>query len=272
MTTRHPNLVNLYSCFFESGTMYVALEYMNGGSVDALSRKHGPVPPPLLSSSNFCFFLDSCPMQPWLVFCFKRCKASASCTIEIRCVCFFDLMLTTAHQLHRDMKSENLLLNSSGWVKIADFGLSRDVSLNGSAKTWVGTATYMSPERLQGYEYNFSSDVWSVGIVAIELFLGHHPLKEFAASELDLLTAVLDGPESSSFQFFFSSLFLSLLFCPVPKGLSPNLEDFVRQCLRPDPKDRPFVEDLLDHPFFEACPDDDAARALVAALLSGETS
>eukprot|EP00392_Amoebophrya_sp_AT5.2_P004717 g4725.t1 len=87
-----------------------------------------------------------------------------------------DVLLGLAHLhgkkkvLHRDIKPENILMNSKGEVKLTDFGISRDLnSTVAMAATFVGTATYMSPERALGQDYSYGSDIWSVGMVIYEL-------------------------------------------------------------------------------------------------------
>jgi mitogen-activated protein kinase kinase len=76
--------------------------------------------------------------------------------------------------IHRDIKPSNILFNSRGQVKICDFGVSGEL-INSIADTFVGTSTYMSPERIQGAQYTVKSDVWSLGISLIELALGRFP-------------------------------------------------------------------------------------------------
>jgi serine/threonine protein kinase len=71
--------------------------------------------------------------------------------------------LRQRRQMHRDIKPSNIVLNSRGEVKLTDFGISAalDGTL-GARDTFVGTACYMSPERIQGNRYSFAADVWSV--------------------------------------------------------------------------------------------------------------
>ncbi|KAF5340106.1 hypothetical protein D9758_013150 [Tetrapyrgos nigripes] len=87
--------------------------------------------------------------------------------------------------IHRDIKPSNILCNSSGEIKICDFGVSGEL-INSIADTFVGTSTYMSPERIQGAQYTVKSDVWSLGISLIELALGRFPFAESADSDSDL--------------------------------------------------------------------------------------
>merc|ERR1712137_1509935 len=85
------------------------------------------------------------------------------------------LHLTTF--LHRDVKLGNILMNSRGAVKLTDFGISKKINDERfGCDTFVGTATYMAPERIRGEDYSFAADIWSLGLCAYELASGKYPM------------------------------------------------------------------------------------------------
>lgn len=78
--------------------------------------------------------------------------------------------------LHRDIKPANILMNTNGEVKISDFGISKELNfMDEMSKTNVGTRIYMSPERISCKSYDYKSDIWSLGLVMIELATGIFP-------------------------------------------------------------------------------------------------
>lgn len=84
--------------------------------------------------------------------------------------------------IHRDIKPSNILLNEEGECKIADFGVSGQLESSIDAKlSFVGTVTYMSPERIQGHSHSFDSDIWSFGLTLMECAIGFFPYIKPAA-------------------------------------------------------------------------------------------
>lgn len=92
--------------------------------------------------------------------------------------------------LHRDIKSRNIMINSSGSAKIMDFGLAKIAGSEGITQpgTTIGTTAYMAPEQLSGDELDVRSDIWSYGVVLYELFTGSLPFE--AAYESAVMYAI----------------------------------------------------------------------------------
>jgi len=79
---------------------------------------------------------------------------------------------------HRDIKPSNILLSRDGTIKIADFGVSANICDSvDPLKTWVGTLSYMCPDRINGTPYFADTDIWSLGIMLMECALGSFPYK-----------------------------------------------------------------------------------------------
>ena len=84
--------------------------------------------------------------------------------------------LWTLKIMHRDLKPSNILVNSQGFVKLCDFGVSVQL-INSIARTYIGTSAYMAPERLKGENYRMRAEIWSLGVLMFELVSGCFPYK-----------------------------------------------------------------------------------------------
>lgn len=142
------------------------------------------------------------------------------------------------HIMHRDIKPSNILVNSRGAIKLCDFGVSGEL-INSIADTFVGTSTYMAPERIQGEKYTVKSDVWSFGLTIMELAIGKFP---FAASEQ------LSDAESAPAGIL--DLLQQIVHEPAPKlpksdAFPQILEDMIQKCLYKEPERRPTPQELF---------------------------
>lgn len=135
--------------------------------------------------------------------------------------------------IHRDIKLENILLSSTGLVKVIDFGWAVHCVPDAQRETYCGTVLYLSPELLNTRRYDEKVDVWAFGVVAYELVCGVPPF--FGKTENETFGQIKSKELAS-------------------KGLKTagaEAEDLIRKCLEKDPLIRIGIEDVVKHPFFE---------------------
>jgi serine/threonine protein kinase len=135
--------------------------------------------------------------------------------------------------MHRDIKSDNILINSKGDIKLADFGYSAQLTKEKQGrKTRVGTIYWMAPELIKGKKsYDSKVDIWSFGIFALELADGEPPYLGKSQAKILLKIVQKDPPALKGEQW------------------SPLFRDFVSKCLNKDPELRLSAEECLRHEF-----------------------
>jgi len=143
--------------------------------------------------------------------------------------------LHSKKKIHRDVKCGNVLLNSHGQGKLADFGVSGQLSDTMAKRhTAIGTPFWMAPEVIEELDYDYKADIWSLGITVIEMAEGRPPHSEMHPMRVIFIIPSRPPPTMTN-----------------PEKWSPELNDFVKKCLMKDPTERPDATTLLSHPFLK---------------------
>ena len=221
-----PYIVGFYGAFYSGGEISICMEYMDGGSLDLVLKLAQKIPENILGNITLSVL--------------RGLK-----------------YLREKHQIiHRDVKPSNILVNSRGEIRLCDFGVSGQL-IDSMANSFVGTRSYMSPERLQGSIYTVRSDIWSLGLSMVELALGRYPIP--AVTTEDLIQIFMKSnfemgkpaanPETKSMAIF---ELLNYIVNEEPPKLpsqyfSDEFCDFVNKCLKKNPNDRADLNDLIEH-------------------------
>lgn len=200
----HPNVVAFYGAYYKDGALWVAMEYCGGGSVGDVRRARA------LREDEIAVIMRG----------------------ALRGLAY----LHSKKKIHRDIKGGNILLTTTGQVKIADFGVSAQLRDTMSRRgTFVGTPYWMSPEMIQDSDYDYKSDIWSLGITAIELADQKPPL--FDEHPMRVLIQIPRNPPPQLKR---------------PSAWTPLFAQFLHFCLQKDPVERPSALECLDHAFIAA--------------------
>lgn len=203
-SSSHPNIVEFLDGYLVDDQLWVVLEFMGGGSLTGVLEQF-----PQLQLT-----------EPQIAYvCLETLKALS--------------YIHSLHRLHRDIKSDNILLGDGGEVKLADFGFATQLTHKQNQRnTVIGTPYWMAPELIEGHDYGHKVDIWSLGIMVREMLEGEPPY--------------MDLPSAKA------------LFLIITKGLpalkkehrySEELKDFLKASLAKEPNERADAMQLLMHPF-----------------------
>jgi len=220
-TSDHPNVVKYYDSYIVGDNeLWVVMEFMGAGCLTDVLE---------------CF--DSVQMtEPQVAYC---------CRETLRSLAY----VHSLHRIHRDIKSDNILLSTDGKIKLADFGYAAQLT-HGRVKrnTVVGTPYWMAPELIRGHDYGTKVDIWSLGIMLIEMAEGEPPYMEYPP--------------------------LRALFLITTKGIPPvknqhkssrEFHDFFAKCLDVNVQTRPEATELLKHPFMARACEADGFKPIITA-------
>eukprot|EP01117_Protostelium_nocturnum_P002443 TRINITY_DN1312_c0_g1_i2.p1 TRINITY_DN1312_c0_g1~~TRINITY_DN1312_c0_g1_i2.p1 ORF type:complete len:822 (-),score=389.77 TRINITY_DN1312_c0_g1_i2:63-2528(-) len=202
---RHENIVDFFDTYRVGGKqIWVVMEYMGNGSLtDVLEQ-------------------------------FEHVQLTEQ---QIATVCLATLKglncIHRAHKIHRDIKSDNILINEQGIVKIADFGFAAQLTQKQQKRnTVVGTPYWMAPELIQGCDYDEKVDIWSLAIMAMEMAEAEPPYMDYLPLKALFMITTKGIPDLKK-----------------PGQWSAEFKDFIKVCLNKKPSERPSAYDLLQHPF-----------------------
>ncbi|KAM9164165.1 serine/threonine-protein kinase 3 isoform 1-T1 [Pangshura tecta] len=200
-----PYVVKYYGSYFKNTDLWIVMEYCGAGSVSDIIRLRNKT----LTEDEIATILKS----------------------TLKGLEYLHFM----RKIHRDIKAGNILLNTEGHAKLADFGVAGQLTdTMAKRNTVIGTPFWMAPEVIQEIGYNCVADIWSLGITSIEMAEGKPPY-----ADIHPMRAIFMIPTNPPPTF------------RKPELWSDEFTDFVKKCLVKNPEQRATATQLLQHTFIK---------------------
>ena len=197
----HENIIKLYNIHEDNENIDIIMEYAeNGNLYELISNEKGG----LSESKAFDYFIQ-----------------------VVNAVYY----LHNNNIIHRDIKPENILIGNDNKIKLCDFGWAKELTLE-NRSTFCGTVEYMAPEIVGSENYDYSVDIWSLGILLYELLYGHSPFK--ASNTKNVILNIKTH---------------ELIYDDQNKKISKACKDLIQKLLVSNPQKRLKIKDILEHPF-----------------------
>jgi len=209
-SSHHPNIVDYIDSHMIQDQLWVIMEFMGGGCLTEVLEQFEYIQ---MSEGQIALVCQEC----------------------LKALVY----IHNLHRIHRDIKSDNILLSDDGSVKIADFGYAAQLTTKQQKRnTVVGTPYWMAPELIRGYDYGTKVDIWSTGIMVMEMAEGEPAYMDFPPLRALFLITTKGIPDLKQ-----------------PQKWSKDMRDFLAKCLFKEVEQRPEAAALLSHPFLKrSCP------------------
>ncbi|XP_074309018.1 mitogen-activated protein kinase kinase kinase 3-like [Silene latifolia] len=197
----HPNIVRYYGSELGGDTLSVYLEFVSGGSIHKLLQEYGPFKEPVIQNYT------------------RQILAGLA-------------YLHSRKTVHRDIKGANILVDPTGEIKLADFGMAKHITSCAAVLSFRGSPYWMAPEVVMNKNgYSLEVDIWSLGCTILEMAMAKPPWSQYEG-----VAAIFKIGNSKDIPV-------------IPDFLSDNAKSFLNLCLQRDPSKRPSASYLLEHPF-----------------------
>lgn len=215
--SNHPFLVGLHSCFQTRERLFFVIEYVNGGDLMFHMQRQRKLP-----EDHARFY-----------------------AAEIILALHF---LHEKGIIYRDLKLDNVLLDSEGHIKLTDYGMCKEGILKGdTTSTFCGTPNYIAPEILRGEDYSFSVDWWALGVLMFEMMAGRSPFD---------IVGMTDNPDQNTEDYLFQVILEKVI--RIPRSLSVKASSVLKGFLNKMPMERlgchpeTGFQDIIDNAFFKS--------------------